>query len=380
MRCALDVHGVRIAIESDCAAALEGVRSDFRFFAREASAASAPPHVALRLALEPGALPPAAPAGTRFLFRSGGNAVRAGKGVRYVAHHGGAALTVFDPREDTATIHAASAAVLRATAYLFLLSRAGARLDRMGRHRAHALALAVGGRAVLFLAGSGVGKTTLGLSLMARGRNVAWLADEIPILDRSLLVRPFPLPPRLVAGSPVPWPPPPVPLAPVARSKPPEKVQIDVGAILPRVAKGAPLAAVFTCDRRASAGPTHVREAGIATALPQLLRYLVLGRDFPHTKAFWLGFTPRAIAEEAAVGASRAALAAKILASVPAYSVAMSGDLRESASAVADAIENRLGFPLAAGDASDGDDGLDDFLGGKGERPCSDATDATGIS
>lgn len=379
MRCALDVHGVRVAIESACSEALAGVRDDFRYFAAPsaANAPSAAPHVALRLVLEPGPLP-AAPARSRFLFRSGGNAVRVAGGVRFVLHHAGTAFTIFDSRSDAAEIHAGSPSVLRATAYLFLLSRIGSRLDRTGRHRAHALALAAGGRAVLCVAGSGVGKTTLGLSIMALRANAAWLADEIPILDRSLAVRPFPLPPRLVAGSPVPWPPPPVPLAPVARSMPPAKVQIGVEAILPRVARAARLAAVFLCERVAGARETRVREAGLALSLPALMRYLVLGRDFPHTKAFWLDLSPRGILSEARVLASRAALAAKILASVPAYSVAMSGDPRESGAAVAAAMEARLGLALG-GDGGDGGD-VDDFLAGKGERPCSDATDATGIS
>jgi len=372
MRSALDVLGVRVAIESDVPDALRGVAAEFSRFA---TASAEPPHVAVRLALGKPELPRLASGRRpRFLFRAGGNAVHVAGGVRYVLHRGDA-LTIFDLRADSATILAESAGALREIAYLFVMSRVGARLDRAGRHRAHALSIALGGRAALFLAGSGVGKTTLGLSLMARIPAARWMADEIPILDRDLRVWPFPLPPRLVDGAPIPWPPPPLPLERVARTKPPAKVKVALDAIAPRIAsRPAPLGAVFLCSRRRGPGPTTVARASFARALAQVAAFVVFGRDFPHTKAFWLDLGPRGLAREARVRASRAALAARMLASVPAYDVSLSSDPEEGAAAVAEALLRA--FPPDRGVGGTAADDDERFLEGKGERPCSGPTGA----
>ena len=77
-------------------------------------------------------------------------------------------------------------------AYLIILSRVGKKLDLMGFHKLHALAISFKGAAVICMMPMKGGKSTLLMELLKDPR-VKMISDDIPIVDRLGRVRPFPL-------------------------------------------------------------------------------------------------------------------------------------------------------------------------------------------
>ncbi len=97
---------------------------------------------------------------------------------------------------EKTTIGAQSDARLHEIAYLYLLSKSGELFDFAGLHRIHALAVSFekARQTSLFLMDSGVGKSTLALSLsrLMKSTRVDYFSDEIPMTDGSNLY-PFPI-------------------------------------------------------------------------------------------------------------------------------------------------------------------------------------------
>jgi hypothetical protein len=83
-------------------------------------------------------------------------------GLRRVVYADGSEARV-DHTESRASIYATSAERLHELAYLYLLSKSGEHLDRIGLHRVHALGVVSRktGGAVLMPMDSGTGKSTL---------------------------------------------------------------------------------------------------------------------------------------------------------------------------------------------------------------------------
>jgi hypothetical protein len=351
MRLRFDFHGVRVSVESDCAPLLERLEGDFGHFldAREGGRAD---DVRARFVQDDPPWHETGP-GARRLFRTPNNTVyRVGR-LRHVDHHG-RALTVFDRGRDEAVAYAASEGDLHEVAYLFLLSRVGHRLDRIGYHRLHALAVAVDDRALVFLGDSGCGKTTLGLAMMRRPE-VRWLSDEIPLLHPDGRIVAFPMPPRLTRGAPIPWPPEPVPLREVSRSKQPPKVAVDRGVLEGRVCASARPGAVFVCRRSRDPDRPAIRRVGPGAAIHGLFRNALHGRDFPQTKAYFLGFTPRFAWQMASVLLDRARALVRLARSTPVYGFEMARDIGSNLEAVRETLERDpdpgVRFPSADGGA-----------------------------
>jgi len=340
MRARFEFYGVAVEVSSECASAVELLRRDLRWFHVPGPA---PAEVRLELVEEH---PPweQVPSRRRPLFRTNNNVVYRRGALRYVDHQG-AALGVFDLARDRGTVHSEDPGQLYAVAYLMALSRVGRHLDRRGLHRVHALGVHLDGRAWLFLGRSGLGKTTLGLEFMKDPR-AGWLSDEIPIVDRSGLVRAFPLPPRVNLGAPVPWPAPPPALEPVPRAKDPPKLMMDVGVILPRVVPQAPLGGVFVC-RRAGDRP-RLRRLGAREAFFGLADNAVLGRDFPQTKAYFLPLAPRALLAFGRDLSARTAWCLGVASRVPVFGFELGPDPEAN---VAAAVRAALGAPTAAPEA-----------------------------
>jgi len=357
VRAFFDVHGIRLDIEADHPELLEAVARDLRHFARAASVGGETTNGSdggsgaadMRVRFVCG-VPPwgEVPLGTLPLFRTANNTVyRVGR-RRYV-DHGGRALVRFDPRRDEATVWAPDGASLHEVAYLLLLSRLGDRLDARGLHRLHAMAIAVEGRAVVILADSGCGKTSLGLSMM-RHERVRWLSDEIPLLDAKGWIHPFPLPPRLTVGSPVPWPAPDVDLLPVSRRKKPPKVALDNAWLLPRLSPAAAPVAVVHATRSPDVPPSIVRIGRLANAR-LLARNAVLGRDLPQTKPYWLPLRPDRVAVHLARRAKRARAVARLARRVPAFRFRMGSDLDDNTARLVELLRREL--DLDPGPATD---------------------------
>jgi len=113
-------------------------------------------------------------------------------GTHTVVDYFGKAVSVLDRATGTLKVTGADAHLVHEAAYLFLLSRLGEHLDRIGLIRLHALALSGGGGAVAVMLPSGGGKSTLALRALEDDA-VRLLAEDTPLLDRAGIVHPFPL-------------------------------------------------------------------------------------------------------------------------------------------------------------------------------------------
>jgi len=348
MRLGFDFYGVRLSAESECEPLLERIERDFGYF-RSETAARAPDAVRLRFVE---AAPPLEriPRGARPLFSTASYTTYRLEGRRLVDHRG-LALTEYDFRRDEGTVWAESAERLHEVAYLLVLSRVGILLDRRGFHRLHALAVTYRGRALLFLAPSGCGKTIFGLELLKR-REVGWLSDEIPLLAPDGRVAPFPLPPRFTRGESPPWPPPPVRTFDVSRSKRPPKSILDPAAILPRVASPAPPFAVFLCRRQDDRREPSIRRVGVAAGLAGIFANALVGREFPQMKAYFLEVSPRFLPIAAAVATSRARSLVRLALRAPAHRFGLTRDPAANARVLEAFLEGvHAGLPEAEASA-----------------------------
>ncbi|MCM2268329.1 MAG: hypothetical protein NDI60_11220 [Elusimicrobiales bacterium] len=121
-------------------------------------------------------------------------------GTRLVWYPEGA-LCEYDYKKGFGSVRAVSRDLLRELSYLLLLSRAGETLDLAGRHRLHAGALALGGKALLFCGAQGAGKTTLLLELL-KDPAFSLLSDDTPLVSSDGSIHPFPARIGLGADSP----------------------------------------------------------------------------------------------------------------------------------------------------------------------------------
>lgn len=338
MQIGLDIHGVTIRVKSRCRRLINAVRRDFRYFGVDVMSE---PDIDLEFVLETPPLDHVPPHGLP-LFQTCNNTVYRVGAHRYVDHHG-RSLAVYDLDTDRGTIYAGRARHLQEVAYLLILSRVGDRLDHHQLHRLHALAIAIDGHAILALAPSGCGKTSLGLELMKSSR-VSWLSDEIPLVDADCRVHAMPLPPRLDAGAPLPWPAQPVTMRDVPRTKSPRKVSIDLEPILRRTCASASATAILHCRRRPGCARPSLRRLSRWRHLIRILDNAVRGADLPQTKAYWFRFRPRAVARLARAYFMRCKLSWRLARNIDGYEFRMSDDLRRNAAFLRDEMRRIYGL------------------------------------
>ncbi len=183
----LDLYGLCVSIGGDWTDVIENVGRDFEWF--RAPAVDRPPHVTVVIEQrvpdpEPfGNLPQAFITTRNAVFQNG---------RRTVIDYFGQALAVYDRSREELRVQGVDAHLVHEAAYLFLLSRIGRHLDRLGLMRIHALGLSGRQGSVIVLLPSGGGKTTLALRAL-QDPDVKLLSEDTPVLDRNGAVHPFPL-------------------------------------------------------------------------------------------------------------------------------------------------------------------------------------------
>ena len=163
IRYPLNVHGIRVLIESNCETFMEYLQRDFCFF-HTAEEESSNPHLRISfLKQEPpwNEIPPQ----TVPLFKTTGSTVYKRGTNRYVDHDR-EVLTIYDLDRDEGTVYSGDPGALYRVAYNMLMTRIGLRLDAMWCHRINAFAISLNDAALLLLGPGGCGKTTLGLEMM----------------------------------------------------------------------------------------------------------------------------------------------------------------------------------------------------------------------
>ena len=340
MKIDLNIHGVRFHIQARSVRFRRAIEREFRRFLTDDADK---PHVTLEFILGE---PPfeEIPPGKMPLFKTNNNIVYHVDGRRLVDHHG-LALTIYDLAEDRGTIYAQSSRQLHQVAYLLILSRAGEHLDRRGLHRLHALAFTVSDQAIVCLADSGAGKTSLGLQLM-RSPAVSWLADEIPLVDGKARIHPMPMPPRLDESAPIPWPAPPVTVHTAPRTKLPKKIAIDLDRIEPRIAQPTDARALFHLRRSNSEAPS-IRPIGKWTAFRRLFRNAVRGVDLPQTKAYYFRLQPLAVIGQAWLYARRAWCMMRLARRLPSFEFVMTSDLDANSNAFTQELRRSMNLDVS---------------------------------
>ena len=182
----LELHGLRISVGGDWPEVVEAVGLDFQWFAVPSGG---PAEIEVRVERR-------APDFERFgeitaAFVTPRNVVYQ-EGERTIVDYFGRAVSVLDRTTGRVLIQGEDRHLVHEAAYLFILSRAGEHLDRLGLPRLHALGLvgAQGGVAVMLP--SGGGKSTLALSALG-ANGVKLLSEDAPLLDRHGRLHPFPL-------------------------------------------------------------------------------------------------------------------------------------------------------------------------------------------
>jgi hypothetical protein len=254
--------------------------------------------------------------------------------MRYI-NHDGEVLSIYDLKRDQATVYSDDPDAMYRVAYSMMMTRIGLRLDSARRHRMHALGITVKGAGLLFLGHGGCGKTTLGLEMMKHS-TVGWLTDDILPVDSTGRALAFPTSPRLIQGSVVPWLPPSVELLKAPMPKYPPKVQLPSSSMLPRVSpSSARLGALFLCRRRPDVGPL-IRRAGFLDALFGMCDNALTGKEFGHTMAYHLQFSPLYICRMAILYFSRMRTFIWLAWTVPVFRFDMGGRISENASLLLD--------------------------------------------
>jgi hypothetical protein len=182
-----DVYGLLITVTGDWADVIEAVALDLEWFVRDRLPGPAQVEVLVERR---------APDFERFgnvsaAFVTPRNVVYQ-DGGRTIVDYFGKAVSVLDREAGRIAIQGEDEHLVHEAAYLFLLSRAGEHLDRLGLPRLHALGLSGGQGAVAIMLPSGGGKSTLALRALQED-GVRLISEDAPLLDRRGHLHPFPL-------------------------------------------------------------------------------------------------------------------------------------------------------------------------------------------
>jgi hypothetical protein len=183
----LDVYGLRIRVTGDWPDVIEELGLDFAWF-------HAPPgpstgEVAVEIRREApdydafGEVPAAFVTPRNVVYQ---------QSERTIVDYFGRALSLLDRNSGRLIVQGEDKHLVHEAAYLFLLYRIGAHLDRCKLPRLHALALVGAPGAVAVLLPAGGGKSTLALRAL-REEGVRLLSEDSPLIDGRGRLYPFPL-------------------------------------------------------------------------------------------------------------------------------------------------------------------------------------------
>jgi hypothetical protein len=179
------VAGVALRVQGSDQAVLGWLELDFDAFPKT-SLSPAAGAVELSVRLQPHR----PPAGLRESFRGPYGVCFDHGSVRHIRYPGPVWVR-FDFATERGEVLGEDPLLVYERLYLSLLSRLGERLESVGLHRIHGLALGSPWGSCLFLMRAGVGKSELAHSLLQRP---GWtlISEDTPLLDRCGRMHPFP--------------------------------------------------------------------------------------------------------------------------------------------------------------------------------------------
>jgi hypothetical protein len=184
--CRLDLHGLRLSVGGDWPEVIRAVAQDFAWFAADPESPADVEVEVQQRAPDFDSL-----GDRRASFITPRNVVYGG-GDRTVVDYFGRAVCVVDGGGGRALVQGEDLHLVHEAVYLFLLSRVGEHLDRIGLPRLHALGLSGSRGAVAVMLPSGGGKSTLALRAIG-DPGVRVLSEDTPLIDRHGRLHPFPL-------------------------------------------------------------------------------------------------------------------------------------------------------------------------------------------
>lgn len=320
-----DVHGVQVDVTGD-AGLVARVERDFSLFT--VPDGGGPPDVAIELAAEP--FPPPEPSEWGRPVGRTKDAKVHRRGSRQFFDSGPPASVEYDFAKGRGRIAGAEPDLVHEKAYLLVMSRLGALLDRRGLHRVHAMGVERGGLAALALLPMGGGKTTLALSLLEHP-GVSLLSEEVPLVSRNGTLLPFPIRIGVVAGTKVAAPERFV--SPFRRSRHGPKTLIDARWLEGRVASSA-APGVLLVGRRTGDRQPEVRPLSTPAAWDALGRLCVLGLGLPQLLEYSAPWTPATAFTAAPVLLARLRACAALLRRCRAYELRLGTDSQANAELV----------------------------------------------
>lgn len=328
----LDIHGIFVRLDSNCAAVIESLRRDFGYF----EVKSPPPSIDLHwtLVCAPGREPPIGKIlffGRKFCIRGSG----AARWIRYSDD----ALSIFDFGNGSGRIYCANEGRLHELAYLAILSRVGEALDLRGLHRVHALGFEWKKQGGLILLPSGGGKSTLALEFLRSHPSVGFISEDTPLICQYGILRAFPLrwSFRLetnLDGIPDQF------LRPFNRRDYGPKMLLGIEFMRSRLREAVPLRWVFI-GRRTGLAESTIKSAGSLTAAWSLLENMVVGHGVPQMAEYMLRFDWNSLRRLTGIALSRTRALGSALSKAESLIFKLGNSPKESAETLIRFIDNR---------------------------------------
>lgn len=111
--------------------------------------------------------------------------------IRYNDYYSNA-LTIYDYHKEEGQIYSLDASLLHEITYLMILSRTGKKLDDLGLHKVHAMAVKYHQTALVLMMPMKGGKSTLFVDLI-KNNDIEVISDDTPLVGSSGDCYPFPL-------------------------------------------------------------------------------------------------------------------------------------------------------------------------------------------
>jgi hypothetical protein len=322
----LHFHGVRVLIEGAPASVLSHFRHDFHYFLRKPSRAR--PDLKLRFRSKPPKWGKSRKVGRAELYFSKSGERR----LKYF----GSTWVEYRPEAGEAWIFGADDAHLYESALSVVLSFAGEWLDRQGVHRVHGLGVSSEGEGALFLAPSGMGKSTLALGLL-KETSLDLLSDDTPLLNGAGEMLSFP---QRIATREKPEGFEAKHLRKFKRARYGEKFVLGAEAFSGRIEERVGVDKVIVTARGKGRAPALATMARWKLVWP-LAKWLVLGFETPQMWELFLRPSPADFGRKAAILRSRLRVAAGLLKRAKAYRLELGEDRLANARLVEKFLEGR---------------------------------------
>lgn len=320
----LNIHGIKLQISCDRHEIIENIERDFSYFRAQTLAL---PYFHIKSYLKsdyqekrPTGLPWMKT--KEFLcYEKQGK-----KGVLYSSGD----LVILDYKKNIAQVFSKKLSRLHERVFTLLLSIIGELGEKQGLHRIHALGISRKGKGGLVLAPEGGGKTTLALGLLNSG-DFKLISEDTPLLDRKLLLHPFPLRIGVRSGTNLDIPP--QYLRPFERMKHANKVLIDIDYYRNKIEKDpVPLSCVlFSKIPKKQKETCSIEKISRLSLLLLLLKYLVIGRGVCQLEEFFIKKDIRDFCSKFMILKERFLISFRIAIKFKPYIVSLSSDPKKNA-------------------------------------------------